>query len=207
MVRNPVPVEPAAEPEGRDAARRAMEVPEGAFVVGFASRLVERKGWRELLDALATLRGEMPIYYLVAGDGEEREQVRLRIAALGLEGCGRLLGRWDGMARFYSALDCLVMPSRWEPHGLAHLEAQGFGVPVVVASVPGMSATVNPGVDALDFRPRDAAHLAARIRELAGDPALRARLAQAGRTNAGRYSMQDFTRSLEEIHVSVRDAR
>jgi hypothetical protein len=62
-------------------------------------------------------------------------------------------------------------------------------------------------VDALAVRPRDAADLAARIRELAGDPALRERLAQAGRENARRYSMQDFTRSLEEIHVSVRGGR
>jgi L-malate glycosyltransferase len=130
VVANPVPEYPcASRSQDRSECRRSFRVPDGAFVVGFASRLVERKGWRDFLDAAKVNCARIPLFFLMAGDGEDRGKVVEYIRHLGLEGRGRMLGHVEAMARFYGALDCFVMPSRWEPHGLAHLEAQSFGVP------------------------------------------------------------------------------
>jgi glycosyltransferase involved in cell wall biosynthesis len=162
VVANPVPVQPRkGEAQDRDAIRRAEGIPEGAFVVGFASRLVERKGWADFLEAMRLLAAELPVHFLLCGDGEERGKVEARIRELGLEGRGRMLGQIEWMRRFYACLDCFVMPSHWEPHGLAHLEAQSFGVPVVVSRVPGLASTVHADRDALLFEPGDAVGLAA----------------------------------------------
>jgi len=53
VVANPIPVYPDGN-DTQDPAdiRRSFAVPGGAYVVGFASRLVERKGWRDFLDAV-----------------------------------------------------------------------------------------------------------------------------------------------------------
>jgi glycosyltransferase involved in cell wall biosynthesis len=114
-----------------------------------------------------------------------------------------MLGHIDWMKRFYACLDCFVMPSHWEPHGLAHLEAQGFGVPVVVSDVPGLGSTVRGDSDALLFKTGDASALAACIRRLVADSALRDRLVAGGRANSARYTMDAFSASLEEIYSSA----
>lgn len=203
VVANPISVHPLkGETQDRAQVRRAEGIPEDAFVVGFASRLVDRKGWADFLDAAAMLRPRLPVFFLVAGDGEDRGKAEKRVRALGIEGHGRMLGHISWMNRFYGCLDCFVMPSHWEPHGLAHLEAQSFGVPVVVSNVPGLASTVRDD-NALLFEPGDIAALAACIERLASDPALGARLAAKGVANSARYSMDSFASSLEETYASL----
>lgn len=203
VVPNPIPVRPPESMPPRDALRRAMQVPEGAFVVGFASRLVERKGWRDFLEAMALLAPRLPVHFLLAGDGEDREATAAQVRARGLHS-GRLLGHVSGMDRFYGALDAFAMPSHWEPHGLGHLEAQAFGVPVVVTDVPGLSGTVHRDRDALLVPPHSPQALAEALARIATDPALRDRLAREGRVNAARFTMQGFAATLEAVYASVR---
>jgi ubiquinone/menaquinone biosynthesis C-methylase UbiE len=93
------------------------------------------------------------------------------------------------------------MPSHCEAHGLSHLEAQSFGVPVVVSSVPGLRATVVEDADALLFEPGDASALADCIRRLADDSAMRERLISGGLANSARYAMDAFAARLTEIHA------
>jgi glycosyltransferase involved in cell wall biosynthesis len=204
VVVNPVPVRPQPhETFDRETIRHAAGIPEDAFVVGFAARLVATKGWNEFLDAVALLARELPVFFLLAGDGEDRGKAAARIRELGLEGRGRLLGPIDWMNRFYRCLDCFVLPSHWEAHGLAHLEAQSFGVPVVVSSVPGLESTVHADRDALLFRARDASGLAECIRRLAADRALRERLRTAGLDNSSRYTMDAFAAGMRDVYAAL----
>jgi glycosyltransferase involved in cell wall biosynthesis len=208
VIANPIQVRPCSEAsQDRAAIRREQAIPEGAFVVGFASRLVERKGWGDFLDALALLAPTLPVYFLLAGNGEDRDKARARVRELGLEERGRILGHIDWMKRFYACLDCFVMPSHWEPHGLSHLEAQGFGVPVVVASVPGLRSTVVADRDALLFEAGDASSLADCIRRLVEDPAIRERLIAGGLANSARYTMDAFAASLNEVYAFAADGK
>ena len=204
VVSNPIPVYPLhGEAVDRPALRRAHGVPPDAFVVGFAARLVERKGWRDFLDAIAHLAPALPIYFLLAGDGEDRAQAEARVRELGLSSRGRLLGHIEWMEAFYECLDCFVMPSHWEPHGLAHLEAQGFGVATVVARVPGLESTVHSEVDALLFEAGNIEALAACIERLARDAALRGKLGVGGRANSERYTMDAFASTLDTIYANL----
>lgn len=206
VIENPVPVRPGAgAPRDREALRAEAGVPPGAFVVGFASRLVERKGWRDFLEAFARVAPRLPVHFLLAGDGEDAPAARAAVERLGLGARGRLLGHIAGMADFYRTLDCFVMPSHWEPHGLAHLEAQGFGVPVVVSSAPGLDATVT-AADALTFPPGDVEALAGCLERLAADGALRESLSRAGRANAARFTMDSFAAGLAARYAALAGA-
>lgn len=183
--------------------RQSVGAPAGTFIVGFASRLVERKGWRDFLEAVKTLSERLPVYFLLAGDGDDREKVDDCIRKLGLSNRGRRLGHIDWMHRFYATLDCFVMPSHWEPHGLAHLEAQGFGVPVVVSRVPGLADTVRAEENALLFPPADRKALMDCIFRIASDPSLRSRLIAGGLANVSSYTMDGFSAKLDEIHSTI----
>ena len=208
VVSNPIPVYPQ---EGlsvdRAAMRREHGVPNDAFVVGFAARLIERKGWDEFLVATALAARKHPVYFLLAGDGADRPRVETRIQELGLARHGLMLGRIEWMEAFYECLDCFVMPSHWEPHGLAHLEAQGFGVPTIVSRVPGLESTVHAELDSLLFEAGNAEALAAAIERLASDKGLRKRLAEGGRANSERFTMDAFASTLDKIYASVERSR
>ncbi|SDC97723.1 glycosyltransferase [Belnapia rosea] len=83
----------------------------------------------------------------------------------------------------YRACDVVVVPSRYESFGLVAIEAMAAGKPVVALAVGGLAEVVTHGVDGLlvPDGPRAAAHLAAALCDIGGDPALRSRLAAGAR--------------------------
>jgi glycosyltransferase involved in cell wall biosynthesis len=164
---------------------------------------VLRKGWQDFLDAVALLVDYVPIYYLIAGDGGDRSRVQSYIRERNLHRYGQLLGHIDAMNEFYSCLDCFVLPSHWEPHGLSHLEAQSYGIPTVVSNTPGMRETVSDEANALLFEPGDVGALATCLKRVAREEELRARLEAGGRRNARRYTVAAFGEALERVYLSV----
>ena len=85
----------------------------------------------------------------------------------------------------YGGASCFLLPSRAEGFGFPALEAMVRGIPVAVANA-GSLPEVTAGA-ALTFDPDDAAGLAARVEELAGDSVGRAALIAQGREVAARY--------------------
>jgi len=57
------------------------------------------------------------------------------------------------MKSFYSGLDCLVVPSLWEPQGLVEIEAQALGVPVIVSNVEALNEIIHDGENGLLLSP------------------------------------------------------
>ena len=149
------------------------------FVVGFAGRIVEEKGWRVLVDALGTLPDDVKL--AVAGDGPDLGAL---VAALpGRVHCAGLLPK-DELWGFYAALDCLAVPSlttpRWkEQLGGTLLDGMASGVPVVASASGGLPDAMG---DAGVLVPEgDAAALADALRRLREDAGLRSRLVERGR--------------------------
>ncbi len=163
---------------------RALPFADTDFVVGFAGRIVEEKGWRVLVAALARLPGELKL--AIAGDGPDVEA--LQAALPGRCHYAGLLPK-DELWRFYAALDCLAVPSlttpRWkEQLGGTLLDGLALGVPVVASASGGLPDAMG---DAGVLVPEgDAGALADALRRLRDEPALRERLAAAGRERFNR---------------------
>ena len=173
--------------------------------VGGLDRAHFFKGVPILLEALAAL----PQARLVlVGDGDLRPAYAAQAARLGLEARVRFAGRVsdDELPAYYALADVTVLPSttRGEAFGLVLLESMASGKPVVASSLPGVRAVVDEGVDGLLVRPGDAAHLAARLRELLEQPGLAARLGQAGRGKAEtRYAWLLIGERLERLYQAA----
>lgn len=158
-----------------------MQLPfaESDFVVGFAGRIVEEKGWRVLVEAFGLLPEEYKL--AVAGDGPDREALRDalpdRVYDVGLMPKDEL---WS----FHAALDALAVPSlttpRWkEQLGQTVLDGLAMGIPVVASASGGLPDAL--GDAGILVPERDAGALAEAIRRLRDDPALRERLAETCR--------------------------
>lgn len=164
--------------------------PPGPVSVVAVGRLVPKKGYPVLLEALEALAGSGAEFSCrVVGDGELRGLVEARLAATGLSGRVSLLGRRTQreIVDEYRSADVFVQASVITPDGdrdgipNAVLEAMASGLPVVATSVAGIPEVVHHGVTGLLVPPGDAAALAAALGTLIADDPLRARLGAAGR--------------------------
>jgi glycosyltransferase involved in cell wall biosynthesis len=153
------------------------------FILSIASH-DEWKGLDVLLQAMALLRAEGETVRLVlAGDGPLRSELEHLAAALGLQRQVQFIGYQSRryVARLLNECTLFVLPSRSEPFGIVIIEALACGKPVVATAVDAIPEIINDGTDGILVEPENAGALAAAIRRLLGDAALRERLGQAGR--------------------------
>ena len=146
------------------------------------ARLIRRKGLDELLRAVARLR-DVPLQLTIQGSGRHEAELQRLTVSLGISDQVIFSGfrPRELLPPIYQAADVFVMPSRSESFGLAVLEAMACGLPVVISRVGGMVDLVEDGVNGFVVPPDDAEGLAAAIRRLASQPALRREM---GRRNA-----------------------
>ncbi|HUE18432.1 MAG TPA: glycosyltransferase [Stellaceae bacterium] len=157
--------------------RAAFDTPAGAPVALALGRLHPNKGFDVLIEALADAPG---IYLWLAGEGLEGAALQQAAASLGLSDRVRFLGWREDIADLLAAADMLVAPSRIEPLGNTIIEAWAAQKPVIAASSDGPRELIQDNVTGLLVPVEDAVALAAALRRLAGDAALRARLAAGG---------------------------
>jgi colanic acid/amylovoran biosynthesis glycosyltransferase len=154
------------------------------------ARLTEKKGVDVLLDACAVLvRRGLPFECEVIGDGPLRTSLEARHAALGLG--DRVHFRravpQEVVAEALRCCDVFVMPCRRDATGdmdgipTVFMEALATGRPVISCPVSGVPELVRDGETGLLAPVNDPEAVADAITRLAGDAALRQRLATAGR--------------------------
>lgn len=97
----------------------------------------------------------------------------------------------------YAAADAVLFPVTWpEPWGLVPLEAMSVGRPVVATGTGGSAEYLRDGENCLLVPAGDAEALAAAVRRLAGDRALRAHLVAGGRATAAAHPQAAFVERL-----------
>jgi glycosyltransferase involved in cell wall biosynthesis len=170
-----------------------------SFKLLFVGRLDEQKNVPRLVDAMSYVTS--PVELVIVGDGELRDEIADRIAALGLRNV-TLAGaaRGDELVRWYRWADAFVLPSDKEGMPLVLLEAMAAGLPIVATDVPGTRQLVD-GVGLLvEPNPRS---LAAGIDAIAEDPALLATLAARSATRGREFRWEVGVSALERLYNSV----
>jgi colanic acid/amylovoran biosynthesis glycosyltransferase len=117
------------------------------------------------------------------GFPSDLERIEHTIVDLGLEDRVRLHGRIASseVRGLLREADVLLHSSLSEGIPTVALEAMACGVPVVTTDCGGVREVVRDGVDGLVVPPRDAAALAAALRQVAENPELRRRMGASGR--------------------------
>ncbi len=137
-----------------------------------------------LARALANLR-DLPWRLLVAGDGTARADVEAAFAAA-IPGRTAFLGALSSgdVAAAYAAADLCVWPAVNEAYGMALLEAQAAGVPVVSCATRGVPDVVEHGRTGLLAPAGDELALAGLVRQLLLDKGKCSRMSAAAVTFA-----------------------
>ena len=148
----------------KDTARAKLGLAAGDWVVGLIGRV---EFWQKRQDlavkGLALARREVAnLKLLVVGDGPDLATLKALARAEGVEDAVVFAGWTNDLSSIYSAIDALVIPSRYEGVPLVMLEAMYFGRPVIASAVDGMADTLPPQ---WLFPTGDAVALAARMVE------------------------------------------
>lgn len=195
---------PLLSGDERAALREGLGLPGDAFVAGLFGQKHEGKGQLILLDALQRLRAEgVPAHALIVGpvnDAAFVERMRARAGQPGLSGHVSELDFHPRPQELMQLCDVVVLATWQETFGLVLIEAMSVGVPVVGSDAGGVPEIIDHGATGLLFETKNPASLAEQLRALHRDPALRARLAQAGREKAARrFGMERHYRALEAV--------
>ncbi len=121
-------------PEQRTAVRETLGVPEGASLIGLVGAGIPVKNTSFAIELLARLReAGRDARLVLLGDGEESEMLVALAARVGAASWTCFTGTVSDAWRYYSAMDCLVMPSFYEGLPITLIEAQANDLPCVVS--------------------------------------------------------------------------
>ncbi len=175
-------------PEPIDRSDRA-----GPVRLLFVGRLVRTKGAREAIRAMAGT-ADLATRLDIVGDGPDRGMCESMIADLNLGDRVTMHG-WKTkaqVAQFYIDADAFVFPSYREPGGNVAPEAMGYSLPLIVVDRggPGAATTDDCAIRLPVATPEALARdVAAAIRKLVADPALRRRMGVASYDHVKRTAL------------------
>jgi glycosyltransferase involved in cell wall biosynthesis len=198
----------AGSRDGRVESRRYLGIPPDRFAVGWIGRMTAVKRTDDVLVAFRRLRERgVDACLCMVGDGPDRAQLERRAHDLGIVKDTLFLGYQEDVAPFYAAFDALVLPSSNEGTPVSAIEALAAGRPVVATRVGGVPDVVQEGEDGFLVEPGATDELADRLAELAGDPALRERMGEAGRARVlPRYAVERLVDDIDRLYRSLLNA-
>ncbi len=171
--------------------------------VGMLSQALAYKGFDTVIRALPQVLAVMPnVRYTIVGEGDNRENLRLLAAELGVSEHVEFTGEVSDarLALLYRASDIFVLPSRagracghWEGEGFGrvYVEAALAGKPVVGSREGGAAEAVLHGETGLLVDPRSQTEVADALITLLETPKLAARMGREGQ----RWARKNFTES------------
>lgn len=198
--------EPMTAPD-RAHLRHSLQIADDALVIAVVANLVAYKGHRDLIDALALIRDDLPKKWRLLAIGRDEgigAELKQRAQALNISANIMWLGEQSGVEHLLGASDIFVLPSHQEGFSNALLEAMSAGVPAIATAVGGNVDAVIDNESGLLVRASDPRAMAAAIQKLASDPALRRRLADAARFRVQQhYSMDACVGRYETLYRAM----
>ena len=195
-----------------EAFRRRTPYPGGRHVMA-VGRLVEKKGFGYLVEAIAKLEKDAPVDRLtIAGEGPLRGELKAQVQRLGLEGRVSMPGVMSPIEvrEALESADVLVMPAVVARNGdrdsmpVVVKEAMAMEIPVIATDEVGLPELVDDEVGRL-VPPRDASALAATLAQVLALPSERRQM--LGRKGRQRVVERcDLRRETVQLAEWIRDA-
>jgi glycosyltransferase involved in cell wall biosynthesis len=172
------------------------------FVVITVARLEKVKGIEYLIEAASLINSKSQIpnpNFLIIGDGSQRKNLENLVKKLNLQEKVKFLGQIPNkeIPQYLAQADCFVLPSLKEGFGIAILEAQAAGVPVIGTRVGGIVDIIEDGKTGLLAEPKNPQALAEAIDKIYSGQ-------KFAPVNLAKYDWQNIAEKVYEIYNSCR---
>lgn len=116
--------------------REELNIPEDAYVIGTVARLSEQKAPDVFIKMAERVKDKIPnSFFIMVGDGEEREKIEHFIENSNLKNSVIITGWVDNPFSYMKIFDVGLLLSRWEGFGLVLAEYMLAQIPIVVTEV------------------------------------------------------------------------
>jgi len=202
-----VPIADAISPAAD--ARRELGCAPGDVLVGSVGRLIEQKDYPLQLRGFALAAARDPrLRMVLVGDGPLRAGLEALAAELGVAARVTFAGRRTDVACILPALDVFVMVSKFEPYGVALLEAKAAGRPIVATAVDEIPEILSFGECGILVPPGDPGALAGALLSLSGDAARRDELGRLALAEAReRHALPAMLAAYQDLYDEARGIR
>lgn len=186
---------------------------QGPFRILYVGSLIQRKGVRHLIDALAALPADLDWQARIVGGGDLADDLATQARALGLDGRIGFEGPQpaEAVTRHLGTAHVVVVPSvigergRTEGIPVVCMEALAHSLPVIASAVSGIPELVEDKVTGLLVPPGDAAAIAHALCTIAADWPAAAAMGARGRDRvAAEYVVEDNARQLVALMEETR---
>jgi glycosyltransferase involved in cell wall biosynthesis len=173
------------------------------FTIGFASRIISHKGWHSIAKAAAILdRKKIPIHFVIAGDGKDRQKLISTINHRHLPNI-EYIGYKQNLEDFYRHIQALVIASASEASPLTFYEAQIRGIPVIASNVPALNEFITHEQNGLLFTFSNSRELAQQAERLFSDPTLYNSLSINANQIAKQYSFEKYLEHTQKLYAKL----
>ncbi len=181
-----------------EARRSALAIGQERLVAAFVASEWERKGLAAVIRALALARD----WDLVVAGGGDEQHYRVLADGLGVGSSIHWLGVTRDIQLVYEMADAFVLPTSYESFSLVSFEAAASGLPVLATPVNGVRELIVDGENGFLIT-QEPSLIAARLGELAADPALRERLGHAARLAALAFDTGKMVVEHHELYLRL----
>lgn len=185
--------------------RQQLAIPPQAFVVGAVGRLAREKGYDTLIRSAAQVVRQHPqTYFVIVGEGAQKEELQQLIVSLNLQNNVILPGYFSDIRHVFAILDLYVLSSLKEGLPNVVLEAMAMEVPIITTPVDGVVNTVQDREHAIYTPVGDEETMAQNILHVIGDEQLRRKLQKNARTMVEeRFCFIERMRNMEKIYSGL----
>lgn len=198
-------IEPVIAGRPRADARRMLNIPIDAPVVGNIGRLVPGKNHRLFVEVAADLlQTRQDAFFLLVGGGPLEPDYRRDVRRLGLEHRVILTGEKEEIADLLGAMDIFLLTSDREGMSNATMEAMSAGLPCVVTDAGGNEELVIHGETGYVRLRGDKAGLVESLYRLLDDPGLRQRFGANGRRRIETtFSAESMAKATQALYTNL----
>jgi glycosyltransferase involved in cell wall biosynthesis len=205
VIRSAVDLAAFAHDPSRDQLQALFRIDSEQLAIASAGQLIERKGHRFLLRAVAGLRDRFPqLRVVIFGQGPEEKALRALSDQLGVADIVQFAGFRADLDGYLGAFDLLVHPALTEGLGVIALKAQAASLPVIAFDAGGLPEIVVNGRSGQLVPPRDVTALTAAIADLLDDRNRRERYASFAREHAhAHFSVDTMVHEHARLYESL----
>ena len=198
-----IDVEKFSQENGCDIdLRKTYQITQEEKIVFSVGELNENKNQKVIVKSL-TAEGMDNVYYLIAGNGENREWLEKYAAELGVNNRVHFLGYRRDIENLLKNADVFVFPSYREGLPVSLMEAMASGIPMVASRVRGNVDLIEDGVNGFLCDPDDAEDFAKKITLLLNDSQTTERFCEENKERIKKFEQKAILEEIRKIYTDV----
>ncbi len=171
-------------------------------IILHVGRICKEKNIDVVIKAFKELKKSTDIKLIITSFGPAEKELKELVKELGLKKNVKFTGYISEREKnsLYKKADLFVTASTTDTQGLVLLEAMQYGTPIIAASAGGFKDCIKNNYNGILFKPGNINDLAKKMKEVLDNKRLWKRLSKNGYENAKKLSIENCTKSLENIY-------